>query len=287
MVTFSEWRRSTYARKPAGLDMMEVINSSQFWKKAVDVLKIQELLVKVLRMCDGDEKPTMGFIYEAMDRAKLLRHVRRKSVQELEMSFNPINLDNTFEEDDPLNAWIEEREDATLDSEHNFSWLPQELLNETDEETQCEDMNDISLAPSNGESVQLSTLSGDDGDDPDGNNECAYQTTHGHIYSSNFHGDQGVTRYPYAADPGLYETNASISLQNRRDRGDRTHERMREHLHDSFAVSSSPNLLFPFAEIFYGIVGDRISQRRLIDLSHRTIVRNGNFIVQGQRRVVL
>ncbi|MBA0667689.1 hypothetical protein Goklo_000744 [Gossypium klotzschianum] len=31
------------------------------------VKKIQELLVKVLKMCDGDEKPTMGFIYEAMD----------------------------------------------------------------------------------------------------------------------------------------------------------------------------------------------------------------------------
>ncbi|KAK9003425.1 hypothetical protein V6N11_060989 [Hibiscus sabdariffa] len=62
---------STYARRPAGQDMMKVIDSNQFWKKAADVLKIQELLVKVLRMCDGDEKPTMGFIYEAMDRAKL------------------------------------------------------------------------------------------------------------------------------------------------------------------------------------------------------------------------
>ncbi|KAA3488538.1 hAT dimerization domain-containing protein/transposase-like protein [Gossypium australe] len=71
MVTSSEWRRSTYARKTAGLDIMDVINSSRFWKKAVDVLKIQEPLVKVLRMCDGDEKPTMGFIYEAMDKAKL------------------------------------------------------------------------------------------------------------------------------------------------------------------------------------------------------------------------
>ncbi|MBA0786346.1 hypothetical protein Gotri_006698 [Gossypium trilobum] len=40
MVTSLEWRRSTYARKAARLDMMEVINSSQFWKKAVNVLKI-------------------------------------------------------------------------------------------------------------------------------------------------------------------------------------------------------------------------------------------------------
>jgi len=27
--------------------------------------------VKVLRLVDGDDKPTMGYIYEAMDRAKL------------------------------------------------------------------------------------------------------------------------------------------------------------------------------------------------------------------------
>ncbi|KAK5793095.1 hypothetical protein PVK06_034231 [Gossypium arboreum] len=103
-------------------------------------------------------------------------------------------------------------------------------------------MNDISPALSNEESVQLSTSSGEDGDGPGGNNEGAYQTTHGHIYSSNFHGNQFVTRYPYVADLGLYETNASISLQNRRDGVDRTYGRMREHFHDSFAGSSSRSL---------------------------------------------
>ncbi|MBA0653115.1 hypothetical protein Goklo_020319 [Gossypium klotzschianum] len=152
------------------------------------VKKIQESLVKVLKMSDDNEKPTMSFIYEAMDRAKLLLlyrdkmdsfgtplvqaailrtnpaewwinyggcapqlqciavrvlsqnnfifkvHMKRKSVKELEMGFNPINIDNIFEEDDPLNAWIEEREDSTLDSEPNFSWLLEELFNETNEE---------------------------------------------------------------------------------------------------------------------------------------------------------
>ncbi|KAK5793094.1 hypothetical protein PVK06_034230 [Gossypium arboreum] len=42
MVTSLEWRKPTYVIKPARLDMMEVINSNQFWKKAVDVIKIQE-----------------------------------------------------------------------------------------------------------------------------------------------------------------------------------------------------------------------------------------------------
>jgi hypothetical protein len=29
-----------------------------------------EPLVQVLRMVDGDEKPSMGYLYEAMDKAK-------------------------------------------------------------------------------------------------------------------------------------------------------------------------------------------------------------------------
>ncbi|KAK5839145.1 hypothetical protein PVK06_007910 [Gossypium arboreum] len=91
-----------------------------------------------------------------------LRHMRRKSAQELEMSFNLINLDNIFEEDDPLNAWIEEKEDYILDSEQNFSWLPEELL----------------------------------------------------------------------------KLMKKLKVCDRRDVGDRTHRRMREHFHDSFAGSS-------------------------------------------------
>ncbi|MBA0756256.1 hypothetical protein Gogos_021009 [Gossypium gossypioides] len=42
-----------------------------------------------------------------------------------------------------------------------------------DEETQGDDMDDISLAQSNEENVQLLTSSGGDGDDPGGNNEDA------------------------------------------------------------------------------------------------------------------
>jgi hypothetical protein len=39
---------------------------STFWKKVVEVVKIGELLVKVLQLVDG-EKLAMGCIYEAMD----------------------------------------------------------------------------------------------------------------------------------------------------------------------------------------------------------------------------
>ncbi|PPD74583.1 hypothetical protein GOBAR_DD28487 [Gossypium barbadense] len=61
-------------------------------------------------------------------------------------------------------------------------------------------MNDISPAPSIEESVQLLTSSGDDGNDPGGNNEGAYQTTHSHICSNNFHGDQGSSSHSLATN---------------------------------------------------------------------------------------
>jgi hypothetical protein len=40
-----------------------------FWKRAEEIVPFSAPLVKVLRMVDGD-KPTMGFVYEAMDQAK-------------------------------------------------------------------------------------------------------------------------------------------------------------------------------------------------------------------------
>lgn len=48
---------------------MDKIYEKTFWTKAEDIVLFSEPLVKVLRMVDGD-KPTLGFIYEAMDQAK-------------------------------------------------------------------------------------------------------------------------------------------------------------------------------------------------------------------------
>ena len=35
------------------------------------VLNVFDPLIKVLRLVDGDDKPTMGFLHEAMERSKL------------------------------------------------------------------------------------------------------------------------------------------------------------------------------------------------------------------------
>ncbi|XP_057970336.1 uncharacterized protein LOC131159441 [Malania oleifera] len=73
MFTSDAWKNSRFGMAKSGpaYDSKKIILGKEFWQKASDIIKVQEPLVKVLKLVDGDEKPTMGFIYEAIDRAKL------------------------------------------------------------------------------------------------------------------------------------------------------------------------------------------------------------------------
>ncbi|XP_058771877.1 uncharacterized protein LOC131645218 [Vicia villosa] len=72
MFNSEEFRKTKYdkEKKGPGHEARKIVMSRDFWSKANDILKVFEPIVKVLRLVDGDEKPTMGFIYEAIDRAK-------------------------------------------------------------------------------------------------------------------------------------------------------------------------------------------------------------------------
>ena len=69
MFSCDEWNASQWARKQDGKDTKKKVNDATFWKKAIELVKIAEPLVKVLRLVDG-ERLAMGYIYEAMDQAK-------------------------------------------------------------------------------------------------------------------------------------------------------------------------------------------------------------------------
>ena len=69
MFSCNEWNASQWSKKAEGKDVVDKIYEKTFWKRAEEIVLFSEPLVKVLRMVDGD-KPTMGFIYEAMDQAK-------------------------------------------------------------------------------------------------------------------------------------------------------------------------------------------------------------------------
>jgi hypothetical protein len=70
MFLSDEWHGLSFSRKPEGEAICRLVSYQEsFWAGVEEVCAISEPLVKVLRLVDGD-KPTMGYLYEAMDRAK-------------------------------------------------------------------------------------------------------------------------------------------------------------------------------------------------------------------------
>eukprot|EP00253_Pinus_taeda_P030591 PITA_30591 len=70
MFLSEEWRALPMSCKPEGEVICKLVSYQEdFWAGVQEVCAITESLVKVLRLVDG-EKPAMGYLYEAMDRAK-------------------------------------------------------------------------------------------------------------------------------------------------------------------------------------------------------------------------
>jgi len=71
MFVSKERTTSKHASKTEGKQVVGIVLSDdRFWKSIQYCLKCVTPLVKLLRLVDGDSKPTMSYIYEAMDRAK-------------------------------------------------------------------------------------------------------------------------------------------------------------------------------------------------------------------------
>jgi hypothetical protein len=70
MFLLDEWHGLSFSRKLEGEAICRLVAYQEsFWMGVEEVCAISKSLVKVLRLVDGD-KPTMGYLYEAMDRAK-------------------------------------------------------------------------------------------------------------------------------------------------------------------------------------------------------------------------
>eukprot|EP00253_Pinus_taeda_P007875 PITA_07875 len=69
MFSSDEWNQNNWSNKPEGKELKRKVYDETFWRKAAEIVKLAEPLVKVLRLVDG-ERLAMGFIYEAMDQAK-------------------------------------------------------------------------------------------------------------------------------------------------------------------------------------------------------------------------
>ncbi|XP_019241942.1 PREDICTED: uncharacterized protein LOC109221977 [Nicotiana attenuata] len=70
LVLSNEWKDNKYAKEIVGKETVKVLISPSFWNDVVRALKVGGPLIRVLRTVDGERKPPMGYLYEAMDRAK-------------------------------------------------------------------------------------------------------------------------------------------------------------------------------------------------------------------------
>ncbi|XP_058220192.1 uncharacterized protein LOC131330585 [Rhododendron vialii] len=70
MFISEEWTSSKWAKEQLGKEVARYVMMASFWNNIVYALKVSGPLVKVLRLFDTERKPLMGYIYEAMDRAK-------------------------------------------------------------------------------------------------------------------------------------------------------------------------------------------------------------------------
>ena len=70
MFISDEWTNSKWAKEEQGKKVARFMMMSSFWNCVVYALKIAGPLIRVLRLVDTEKKPPMGYIYEAMDRAK-------------------------------------------------------------------------------------------------------------------------------------------------------------------------------------------------------------------------
>ncbi|KAK1392627.1 hypothetical protein POM88_011683 [Heracleum sosnowskyi] len=65
---FAKWIK--YYKDPNGRRIASYVLMPSFWNNVICSLRVAGPLVHVLRLVDGEKKPPMGYIYEAMDRAK-------------------------------------------------------------------------------------------------------------------------------------------------------------------------------------------------------------------------
>ncbi|XP_059623168.1 uncharacterized protein LOC132266331 [Cornus florida] len=87
LFTSSKWKSSKFARTRNGKRIEGVaLDNRNFWTNVANCLRAPIPLVKVLRLVDSNERPTIGFIYEAIDRAK----------EEIQKNFNNIKKCPSF-----------------------------------------------------------------------------------------------------------------------------------------------------------------------------------------------
>ena len=81
MFTSNKWLELSHAKSNAGKDIAaNVLQDTEFWSQCQHIVLVSEPLVRVLRLCDSEERPSMGYLFEAMDKAKetIIERMKKK-----------------------------------------------------------------------------------------------------------------------------------------------------------------------------------------------------------------
>ncbi|KAG6629998.1 hypothetical protein CIPAW_14G124200 [Carya illinoinensis] len=71
MFTCDKWIVSSYSKSNIRKEIAGIVlEDREFWAQCQFIVTISEPLVRVLQLVDGDEKPAMGYLYNAMEKAK-------------------------------------------------------------------------------------------------------------------------------------------------------------------------------------------------------------------------
>lgn len=81
MFTSNAWSAMSVSSTLVGEEISGIVLDNSFWKNVEHIVSVSESLVKVLRLVDSEDKPAMGYLYEAMDKAKkaIQRRLKKKS----------------------------------------------------------------------------------------------------------------------------------------------------------------------------------------------------------------
>ncbi|KAL4372740.1 hypothetical protein AHAS_Ahas05G0012000 [Arachis hypogaea] len=85
MMTSREWTSSAYSKEAKAKKFVDQVLDSKFWNQCTDIVKLTEPLVHVLRIVDSEDRAAMGFLYQAMYKARedmVKRFQKRKRVVE-------------------------------------------------------------------------------------------------------------------------------------------------------------------------------------------------------------
>ncbi|XLR10281.1 hypothetical protein S83_038219, partial [Arachis hypogaea] len=83
IVTSREWTSSSYSKEAKANKFVDQVLDSKFWNQCTDIVKLIEPLVRVLRIVDSEDRAAMGFLYQAIYKAReemVKRFQKRKRV---------------------------------------------------------------------------------------------------------------------------------------------------------------------------------------------------------------